>query len=71
MSNKIDTMNLGQLYKFLRPKIIKQFGDSEWKFIRDEFKGTGAVDRARKYYYDYFTKLETKNNTKTARKRIT
>ena len=62
MSSKVDTMNLGQLYKFLRPKIIKQFGDKEWKYIRDEFKGTGASGRARKYYYDYFTNLKTNNN---------
>ena len=56
----IDTMNLGQLNKFLRPKIIRQYGDKEWKFIRDEFKGPGAVDRARQYYKDMLTKVNKK-----------
>jgi len=64
MSSKVDTMNLGQLNKFLRPKIIKQYGDKEWKFIRDEFKGPGAVDRARQYYRDMLTKVNKKKNIK-------
>ena len=57
MSSKVDKMNLGQLNKFLRPKIIEKYGDKEWKFIKDEFKGPGAVDRARQYYKDMLTKF--------------
>jgi len=64
MSSKVDKMNLGQLNKFLRPKIIKKFGEKEWKFMRDEFKGPGAIDRARQYYKDMLTKLNKKKNTK-------
>ena len=63
MSSKVDKMSLGQLNTFLRPKIIKQYGDKEWKFIKDEFKGPGGTERARQYYYDYFTKLN-KNPSK-------
>tara|TARA_R100001079_G_C4356699_1_gene113261 strand:- start:59 stop:262 length:204 start_codon:yes stop_codon:yes gene_type:complete len=64
MSSKVDKMNLGQLNKFLRPKIIKKFGEKEWKFMRDEFKGPGAIDRARQYYKDMLTKLNKKKSTK-------
>ena len=64
MSSKVDKMSLGQLNTFLRPKIIKQYGDKEWKFIKDEFKGPGAVDRARQYYKDMLTKLNKKKNNK-------
>ena len=64
MSSKVDKMNLGQLNKFLRPKIIKKFGEKEWKFIRDDFKGPGAIDRARQYYKDMLTKLNKKKSIK-------
>ena len=64
MSSKVDTMNLGQLNKFLRPKIIRKYGDKEWKFIKDEFKGPGGTGRARQYYYDYLTKLNKNKNTR-------
>ena len=66
MSSKVDKMNLGQLNTFLRPKIISRYGEKEWNFIKDEFKGPGASERARQYYKDYLTKL---NNKKTNKKK--
>ena len=32
--------------------------------MRDEFKGPGAIDRARQYYKDMLTKLNKKKSTK-------
>ena len=44
--------------------MIRKYGDKEWKFIKDEFKGPGGTGRARQYYYDYLTKLNKNKNTR-------
>jgi len=69
MSSKVDKMGLGQLNKFLRPLILKQYGIKEWNFMKEEFKGPGGTGRARQYYYNYLTKLKKQKSNK--KKQIT
>ena len=67
--SKVDTMSLGELNKYLRPKIISRYGIKEWNFMKDEFRGPGGTGRARQYYYDYLTKLKKQKSNK--KKQIT
>jgi len=36
------------------PRIKSQFGDDEYKFIKDDATGPGGVDRLRSYVRDFF-----------------
>jgi hypothetical protein len=47
-------MSKAQILKEFSPKIIRQFGEDELKFIKDESSGPGGVDRLRSYVRDYF-----------------
>ena len=47
-------MSKGAILKEFGPKIVKQFGKDELKFIKEMSSGPGGIDTLRSYVRDYF-----------------
>ena len=49
MANDIDKMTKAEILKEFGPKIVRQFGKDELKFLKDESSGPGGLDRLRSF----------------------
>ena len=53
-SDPVAKMSKAAILKEFGPKIVKQFGKDELKFIKEMSSGPGGIDTIRRYVRDYF-----------------